>query len=268
VKKLLILLLATLLGLGIVIGGMACNNTDNEDTSINIQQLRDGISVAVEGMDTYQYTVTLEAQATMETDTGTEESQSSSEMNGIVDNTNQKMHLTMSTESEMSQGTYSMEMERYIIDNMVYAKMVTTGMPEQYSQWTKELLTSEPELWEENPVSMQIGLHEDTEMEILGSEKVNGVECWIVKLIPSLDMYSEIVGEEMEDLSPEELSERVSIKLWFAKDTYYLMKAEMEWTIVDSWGSSTTIMDTVCSHYNESVSIVLPEEAKAAEWAE
>jgi len=223
-----------------------------EDTNtINVEQLTQGITTTAENTETYQYAVSSETDASIETDTGITQYKSSAESNGIVDNRNVKMQVTMSMESEGPEGTFSWVTEQYIINNMIYTKSVTSGMPEQ---WTKQPLTSE--IWEEQPIEMQIELIENSEIEISGSEKVNGVECWVVELLAIQEAY----WETQDLMSPEELS----IKFWFAKDTYYLIKAETEMTYLESGDSTTTRVEIVFSHYNEPVSIELPEEAEAA----
>lgn len=231
----------------------------DDEEKISTEQLTEGITAALEDMETYQFNISQVAEASDETDNYN----SSTEINGIVDNTSKKMQFTMGVESKRSNETYSMEFEHYLISNMEYTKAVYDGVPEQ---WMKAPIKFED--WEENPILMQIALREGSDIKVLGSEDLDGTECWEIKIIPSLEKYLEVIGEEAVEFSPEELSELISVKQWYAKDTYYLMKAEMQWTIVDSGYSSTTTMDTGCSHYNEPVSIELPAEAEEADLVE
>ncbi len=249
-------LLPILLALVILASPVGCA----KEEKITTEQLTERVTAAATDMRTYQFDISTKTEMSIETDTETIEIKSSGEGSAVVDNTNKKMQRKMSMEAETSEGTQSTETEEYLIGDMMYTKTLMPGMPEQ---WMTQAMTAE--LWEaQNLVEQQMRLLEVSEIEILGSEQVNGVECWVVKPLPSLEKFLEVVGEVTEEVPPDEFFESLSVKQWFAKDTYYLMKAEMEWTAQVFEIPVLMWMEIECSHYNESVSIELPPGAEEA----
>ena len=253
-------LLPILLALVILASLVGCAKEGKTTT----EQLTEGVTAAATDIQTYRFDISTKTGMSIETDTETREIKTSGEGSAVVDNTNKKMQRKMSMEVETPEGTQSTETEEYLIGDMMYTKTVMPGMPEQ---WMTQAMTAG--LWEaQNQVEQQMRLLKVSEIEILGSEQVNGVECWVVKLLPSLEKFWEVVGEGTEEVPPEEFFESLSVKQWFAKDTYYLMKAEMEWTahiiIAEYKQPMVNRMEIECSHYNELVSIELPPGAEEA----
>ena len=132
----------------------------------------------------------------------------------------------------------------------------------------------------------QIELLKTAQINFIGSEKIQGIDCYVFELTPDMDQLWQIAlqqaalgGEEVLPDVPEEFLQDIfrsfSIKQWIAKDTYYLTKAEMDISIgliPEALGqpeengelSMNISMDVVAYDYNEPVAIVLPPEA---EWA-
>ena len=248
--------IAVLVFLGVLLAILplvACDEEcdEEEEITITIEQLTQEITEAADDMETYQFDVKRYIEHSIENDTETREYKLSIEGNCIVDSTNKKMQYTESREGESPEGTPLKEIEAYFIGDMMYTKTVTPGMPEE---WIKEAMTAESwgqlNLFEHQMESLKV-----SEIEILGSEKVNGVDCWVIKVMPTA------------------LEEPINYnywKQWFAKDTYYLMKAkdEAEWTLPDIGLSAFSRSEIECSHHNEPVSIELPPEAAEAEEVE
>ena len=196
-----------------------------------------------------------------------------------MDNTNKKIHITEHTEIEIMEETFSgSKIEHYIINGMQYTKITNTaGVSEP---WEKYAIPADDfeSLWEgKDEVYKQIRFLESSGIESLGSEQVNGVECQVVEVIPSIPSLVQLLGvggiitdtESTEVIEPEEYMKDLSAKQWFAKDTYFLMRAEFEWTVQVYESFSLFEQKKIeCSHYNEPVSIELPPEAKEAEEVE
>ena len=130
-----------------------------------------------------------------------------------------------------------------------------------------------------------VELLEVAEVEVTGSEIVNGVDCYVMELTPDMEKLWEIAGQQAEltggmpDIDEELLDEvfqSYSVKEWIAKDTYLLVKEEIEMAMEFDpealgipGGDGEIAMDMTISmlvyDYNQPVSIELPPEAEDAE---
>jgi hypothetical protein len=128
-------------------------------------------------------------------------------------------------------------------------------------------------------------LLEVVQVKVIGSEKIRGVDCYVLQLTPDMEQLWQLAmqqsgatGETLPDVGEEFLQEvfkNFSIKQWVAKDTYFLTKAEiymaMELTpealgYPEEEGLVTMdiTMDLLAYNYNQPVSIELPPEAEEA----
>ena len=129
-------------------------------------------------------------------------------------------------------------------------------------------------------------LLETAQVKVIGSEKVKGVDCYVPQLTPETvqlwqtAMGQGAVGEEgilptVPEESLQEVIRSFSVKQWIAKDTYFLMKVEIDMAVestpevMDYLGEEGEMsMDITLSflayNYNQPVSIVLPPEAEEA----
>jgi hypothetical protein len=198
-----------------------------------------------------------------------------------------KMLMDMSMSMSMSgagmdEGSYTMTLEMYLIDGMAY---VNTDMLGIDSGWTKESASMDE--WNEVDFAMsQMELLELAELDVTGVEKVNGVECYVVQVTPDLAnlwqvamQQADITGTGMFELPAsvdlEQIIQDFSVKQWYAKDTYYMVKSAMDFSmyitpeLVGEEGegevSASVNLGMNAYDYDEPVSIVLPEEAREAE---
>jgi hypothetical protein len=142
-------------------------------------------------------------------------------------------------------------------------------------------------MWEmQNQIEPQIEmLRSAVEVNLLGSEDVNGTPCYVVEIIPSMEALSDLLAQQqtpgMEDLdfgglNLTDLFEKMSIKYWVAKDSYLLMKSEinmlMDLSAEDVGATQRDFekmtmdmnMEMILYDYNQAVSIELPQEALKA----
>jgi len=172
----------------------------------------------------------------------------------------------------------------------MYTKM-DMGIPKMPAHWTKmEMPEGYEELWESrNQVDKQMELLNISKVELLEDEKVNGVDCYVLKLTPDIEKYWKTVMEQegmselMQNLRQNDsfdignMIKEISIKQWIAKDTKFPMKTEMQIKMVMSSEDlnipetkekfTMTIdqtADMVFYDYNEPVTIELPKEAESA----
>jgi hypothetical protein len=188
--------------------------------------------------------------------------------------------MTMNVPEEDQQ---QMGMEIYIVDEWVYVRM---SIPEVGEEWMKMELTPEMwGLWEQ--VDQQVELLETaTEVKFVGSEVVNGIQCYVFDIMPDMEQLAEYLAQqqvmlgmglaEMENL--EELLDKTSLSIeeWIAKDSSLLMKAQANMRVEvtpDDVGATPEdfdkmtmdlSMDMTVYDYNQPVSIELPPEALEA----
>ncbi len=286
--------LSLLLVLALAIGFVGCDDSDGGNGGIaNISQaeLVEKVLAANENATTCKFDMDM----TMKMD-GESMGQSfgmdiSMDGDGIIDNTNEEMKMDMNMSMDMDMGFMgdmdtNMDMEMYYIDNTMYSKM--SGIEGVPAQWTKMEM---PGTWEsQDMVSQQTELLEAAELSISDGGKVNGASCYKVKMTPDMAKLYDIMlqqpglggglgaGDLPEDMDMSELMDIIkdfSVVQWYAKDTFYPMKAEMEMNMVispEEMGmpeeEGTMEMDMAMTmnfkDYDKSVSINLPDEAKGA----
>jgi len=184
------------------------------------------------------------------------------------------MSVAMIGEDEMEMGT-----EMYLIGDMVYMLM---EIPEMEPMWMKSEV---PEgYWEEmNQVESQIELLEVAQVEVIGSEMVGGIDCYVLQLTPDLERLWQIAAQQARVKEASALTEELlqemfqsfSVKQWAAKDTYFLTKVEIDMATEltpEAMGfpgeegviTMDMAMNLLTYNYNQPVSIVLPPEAEEA----
>ena len=127
---------------------------------------------------------------------------------------------------------------------------------------------------------------EIAQVKVIGSEKVRGVDCYILQLTPDMGQLwqlamqqSGVTGEGvLPDIGEEnilEMFQSFSVKQWISKDTHFLAKtevamlleatpAEMGYPEEEGLMTMDITMDMLAYDYNQPVSIALPPEAEEA----
>jgi len=159
-------------------------------------------------------------------------------------------------------------------------------VPEMGPMWMK-LEMPEGYWGEMSQVESQIELLEVAQVKVIGSETIEGIDCYVLQLTPDMKQLWQLAmqqpklpGEEVPDVAEEFLQEMfrsVSVKQWISKDTYFLIKAEIDMVFVSTELTAeamglqegvslpTYISIVLLSYnYNQPVSIVLPPEAEEA----
>ncbi len=144
--------------------------------------------------------------------------------------------------------------------------------------------------WEETTgLETYMELLETAQVKVIDSEKIRGVDCYVLQLIPNIVQLWQLLIEQTEVTEVEipafaevlteavlqEVFRSFSVKQWIVKDTYFLTKAEIDMAFELTPGvmgfpgeEGVMTMDLAVSllahSYNQPVSIVLPPEAKEA----
>jgi hypothetical protein len=199
---------------------------------------------------------------------------------GAVDLAGRAMELAQSLNivSENNNAT-SGKSETYILNDTVY--MGVDG------NWTSFKLPNADLIWDrQNMVKNQAELLNNSEIELLGSENVDGQDTYKVKVVPDMETYSVVLSEQVGSVLPvaalnlTEMYRNSTLEWtsWITKDTHLLKKNEimMNLTVTpETMGMPTNetsdfemrinaAATTVFSDFNQPVEIILPEGARNA----
>ncbi len=280
IRKILLLSLALLLCFAFV----GCAEKEETLSSEQIDQIITGAVDALAEAETYKFDTDMSI--TMDVIGGTEPGRMSmgADGTGAIDSVNREMQMAMNmTMNVPGQSEQEMGMEIYIVGEWVYVKM---SVPLMGEQWMKTKLT--PEMWEmQKQVDQQIELLKTaTEVNLVGSELVDGTDCYVFDIMPDVEKLAEFLaqqqgmqGMDLEDIENlEELFEKtsMSIREWIAKDSSLLMRAQahmlmevtpedVELTLEDFDRMTMDFsIDMTIRDYNQPITIELPPEALQA----
>jgi hypothetical protein len=208
-------------------------------------------------------------------------------MTGVVDERNQEMKIVMSMTLALPEeegGTMETRTEMYIVDGILYVNAVVPDEPEM---WLKYEVPED--YWEEmSEITQAVELVESAHIDLLGSEVVDGTDCYVLKVVPDIEKLWEVMMQRpgMDELLTEEMAgmfdlgeivESFSVKEWVAKDTFFPMKDESRITMVMNPDNTNLSPDegdfemtmelrtsTRFRDYNQPVTIELPPEAAEA----
>ena len=209
-----------------------------------------------------------------------------------VDNVAKKMkaviHVTM---EELGVDFKRTTMELYVLGDKQYTKFDEPGAP---AYWQVEELSAgtweSMHYWEHH-----VDLLQKSKIEILGTETVNGIDCYAMQLSPDMAEFLKMMLAEQklgQQFSEEELNilttalsrffvsfMDISAKEWIDRDTYLPRKTEMimdiyvspdefiELGLIVLAGYEFTLRTKInlsVESYNEPLSIALPPEAQEA----
>jgi predicted component of type VI protein secretion system len=195
-----------------------------------------------------------------------------------IDWANKKMKADLGMNADYNGVSFPISMKMYAVDNCSYTQM-TFGM--MADNWTKSEFPMDFWLSQDGDQTVDVdSILQCTEAESLPSQKVGGINCYVLQLKPDIAALQEMLSEEtasveeMPDL--DSLISDLSIKVWVAKDTSYVTKIEIVLSAHltgEAMGDpeSSDVLDISLTitmemtDVNEPVSIELPDEAKNAE---
>lgn len=277
-------ILTIFLALVMVLSFTACTEGE-EAESLSVEEIVDRVIEAQKDIRTAQYDMDMTMDMSGESEGESFEATFVMDMKYTLDLEERKMAADIAIDREVTVGdNIEMKMEMYIIEDMMYMMM---DVPEMDSMWMKSEMPEE--MWDAmNQIEPQIELLSTVPVRVIGSEKVSGVDCYLVELTPDAEQLwqlamqqSNVAGqgtmlpEVTEDLL-KDMFRSFTVKQWVAKDTFLLAKAEIAMDVeltsevmASMGGEGEMTMDIAMSilayNYNQSVSIVLPPEAEEAE---
>ena len=253
------------------------------------QEIVDGVIESFGNIRTYQFDLFITQYQAGEAEGEVLEQTVTVDNSGTLDLENLQMSAELSMAVNMvapEEDEMEERVEMYIIDGMMYAKPEDPDIEEP--TWTKNELPAEA--WEMmkglSGLETYKELLKTAQVEVIGSEKVKGVDCYLLQLTPETAQLWQTVGAggfaggvPAAPTIPEELLQEVfsefTVKQWIAKDTYFLMKAEID-TVMELTSefrdylgeegemSIDLTLSFLAYNYNQSVTIVVPPEALEA----
>ncbi len=276
VKRILLLSLALALSLTLI--GCAGGGLPQEE----IDRIVANAATAAAEIDTGR--VDVDVSMTLEQVGGSEPGEITAviDATGALDNVDKEMQMIMNMNVDIpDEEEQEWTMEIYGTGGWMYMKMVIPGQDEQ---WRKMELTEE--VWQQQGLLKQEIelLTTATKVKYVGSEVVNGTDCYVLEITPSIETLSNLMAQQLQfldiDLSQlnlPDLLKEMSAKEWIAKDSYLPMKVEVGMVIEirpedigatkDDFKKMTmdTNMGMSFYDYNQPVDIILPPEALNAE---
>ena len=247
------------------------------------EEIVDGVIESQGEIRTYQFELDMTMNTTGEVGGETFEELVTMNNSGTLDLKNQQLKFIMAVDAG-DEGIGGIE--AYITDGMLYSKM---GIVSEEAMWTKDELL--PEGWERMTAVSGYDSYQEllktAQVEVIGSEKVKGVDCYVLRLTPDMAQLYQTATDPSGGMGaggrvpplPEELVEDVfasySVKTWIAKDDYFLMKVEldvavestpelMEYIGDEGEISMDITIDFLAYDFNQPVTIELPPEAEVA----
>lgn len=190
-----------------------------------------------------------------------------------------QMTMNMAMEGLPDSQKFETQAEMYIVGEWMYMRIEMPGIPRQ---WMKTKLTHE--IWKKQ--QSQVGVPSDwlntaVEITLEGSEDVEGIPSYIIKITPDLGAAFQWLSQQEgnplknQDLTAQDLTQmfkKLSVKQWIAKDSYLITKVDMVMTLEmadPSMGPSQKLMMNMkmamtLTDHNQPVSINLPADAANA----
>lgn len=241
-SKLVPLFVALLLAVSLT----GCLGSSNDMTDRE-QQLQDKTISALSNADTYDYSMDMTVQ--------TEELDVEMSVDATVDRPNRKIRATNDMEVPMRG---NVEMETYLVGETMYINSDT--LPEWRTRDASEL-----SLWDKNDqLKTQRQILESSEIDIVGSDTVDGNPVTVLKVEPDegtlKDSVGQLMGSNLGDVTIEEATYRYSVEN--STNRPLRVDLEMDMKIRDRTATATGTMRY--SDFGQNVSISLPEEARKA----
>lgn len=250
------------------------------------EEIIESMIEAMRAVDSYQYEGSLTFEGSGEEAGEPIVSSMAMDISGSLDLAGRQMQADFVVEASISgedPDIQEIELAIYLVDGVMY---MHTQIPllGNMSMWLK---SDVPEgYWDAaNTIEPQLELVETAQVTLIGSEKVGSVDCYVLELVPDMEQLWEAMmaqGQAAGDVWPEmpfegELPDisSFSVRQWVAKDTYYLMKAEITMAMSAPLGTTgvsgaesdvdVEMSVSITMHdYNVPVSIELPAEAEDA----
>jgi hypothetical protein len=158
--------------------------------TITAEQIKEGMINATGEVRTYQFDMNMTMYMTMTNETTGEVEKMTMRLagGGAADIVNRKVKTTMTGNIEVLEGEEMpgpMETQTYVINDTIYTITSIPGIP---ANWMKMAMPEE--YWEmQNQVELQREMMNVSKVELLGDDKVDGTDCYVLKITPDMVLY-------------------------------------------------------------------------------
>jgi len=262
------------------IGLVACG----EKQSVTTEEIVARVIETLDEINTCHFDVDTTASSTVKFEGDEFETATNMNSSGVLDQENTRMQMDSAMNMEVpGEGEMAAEMEVYVLGGTSYMMIKKPGTD---STWMRSNILT-VKLRQISQIEYQEVYLNASEVTVTGSETVGGIDCYVLQVTPNIEQTIEylwplsiyqlypaeiMLGWEQPaayGASPMEMLRDYSVKQWIAKDTYFIVKAEIDidYRMVMIGGSEVeTHIATRLFYdsYNQPVSIELPEEADNA----
>ena len=190
-----------------------------------------------------------------------------------VDVPGKKFYMDLTGQTVGFGETVSMVQQMYVVNDTLYIKMNDPESGLDPNAWYKTAITAveQQEMWTSQDVGDQFQILLDAAtLQILGSEAVNGVQCYKVKVTPNMDKFMAYLAASGSDIADMGITnaaqafKQLDITFWVDKANYLPIKMDMTMN-VDAQGVVVAMtFNTSFEKVNQPVTITLPAAAQAA----
>ena len=268
--------------LTLVLSITACNG----DKLPSAEEIVAAILDSQQNIETYQLDMDMEMDITVEAEGETIEMYVGIDYGGSIDVQNTEMEIVMDINMMIPDvGEIEMAETVCVIDGMMY---IGVDMPAFMgdSTWMKAQIPAEM-LTVMDQVESLTALIKTAEITVLGSETINGVDCYVVEVVPDADQLWELVSQQLQFMWEEieipalageiirKMYDNISLTYYIAKDTYFVISSSLDMYLEltpedlghpeeEGLMKMDITMDSLAFDYNLPVSIELPPEAEDA----
>ncbi len=197
---------------------------------------------------------------------------------GIISIENRQFEMNIMQDGQPIEGMQTFT-RQYLANEWLYIKTdVLDYEDKDHEVWVKlelndEQLNRNDRLWEDNnPLGQQIELLSTaTEVIITGNDKINGGDTYVLNIKPDWQVLTDWLSLQPPYRGPRffdlpELAKSLSFQAWVCKETFLILKSEIEMNYeMVSFDSSNSMVDfkgeITFNDYNKPFEIELPEEA-------
>ena len=211
---------------------------------------------------------------------------------GVFDIRQAKMKMTSTIDSNYSGAQIHWLGEKYIVNRQEF---ISNQLNYGNSTWVKKELPDKSPISKSELFQQANLLKTASNVVLAGNEKVEGMDCYVLNITPSVQTIIEWVISQEQPYGPQldvmnggaitvvraDAYRNASVKLWIDRDTFLPVKAEIQAVFQGDVGegsitetpytpstnpvNSTFNGQVIFSNYNQPVTIELPPEALNAE---
>jgi hypothetical protein len=262
-----------------------CQSTDRSQDDPVSTILRELVVASSDDLKSYTFSMEMEQDMMLENLSSgqSQQVQTRSIGFGLVNVTDQALKLVMASLTYIpgdEGNSTALALEEYLQNDTIYMKMD--------GNWTAMELSGLGDAWsQQNSLDQQIDMLNQSRLTLVGSEMVGDEDCYKVRAEIDIASYADPLSQEVASIVPfiplnfSDILRNMTMEVhyWISKESQLLKRADVFETLYmtpQSLGlqpseeenmavrmSSTT--SVVFDGFNESVNIVLPPEASAAQ---